>query len=82
MRRKPCSFALRSDWNARNSYALRLDLKAAILIWDRKIWPNVCRHFKKLFKLGLRPKFHLRTKADLFIESPCGPCPANGLLKI
>ena len=35
-----------------------------------KIRPNACRHLKSLCKLGLRPKFILRTKSDLFIKSP------------
>jgi len=33
-----------------------------------KIRPNACRHLKKLCKLGLRPKFGLRTKSDLFYQ--------------
>ena len=37
-----------------------------------KIRPNACRHLKNLCKLGLRPKFGLRTKSDLFIKSPIG----------
>jgi len=39
------------------------------------IRPNACRHLKNLCKLGLKPKFGLRTKSDLFhliyfIKSP------------
>ena len=33
-----------------------------------KIRPNACRHLKNLCKLGLRPKFGLRTKSDLFYQ--------------
>jgi len=33
-----------------------------------KIRPNVCRHWKNLCKLGLWPKFGLRTKSDLFYQ--------------
>ena len=33
-----------------------------------KIRPNACGHLKKLYKLGLRPKFGLRTKSDLFYQ--------------
>jgi len=33
-----------------------------------KIRPNACRHLKNLCKLGLRPKFGLRTNSDLFYQ--------------
>ena len=33
-----------------------------------KIRPNACYHLKNLCKLGLRPKFGLRTKSDLFYQ--------------
>jgi len=33
-----------------------------------KIRPNACRHLKNLCKLGLRLKFCLRTKSDLFYQ--------------
>jgi len=33
-----------------------------------KIRPNACRHLKNLCKLGLRLKFGLRTKSDLFYQ--------------
>ena len=33
-----------------------------------KIRPNACHHLKNLCTLGLRPKFGLRTKSDLFYQ--------------
>ena len=33
-----------------------------------KIRPNACHHFKNLCKIGLRPKFGLRTNSDLFYQ--------------
>jgi len=56
--RPKCSDYVRSFYGFRPNSGLIL-----------KIIPNACRHLKNLCKLGLRPKFGLRTtKSDLFYQ--------------
>ena len=65
-----CIFTLRScrlDWIVQIKFGLRLDIRSNLGL-ILKIRPNACRHSKNLCKLGLRPKFGLRTKSDLFYQ--------------